>query len=926
MFESLPPVRDVALRARRPLAAVVAVVVIGSVGVSSTPSIVSVSDAELPVAPGDRVLQSVDVAMAPDGTLTAVEGTTVTASADGESSDGTSQAYAPGDVVDDLPVRVLTSYRTADGSGTDLSDLAGHDGEVRIDLTVENLTVRADELSYDVGGASRERSALVGAPLTVVASADLGSLQPDRVVTQSAGREDVTNGVLSRGANGSTQVQWATILAPPQLASSATLSLVVDAEDLTTPAFDLSVQPGLVTDPSVGALVKRAFDPAASEEMELQARTVEVVGEVNEVLGEAGDSISQVRRSLGSTTETLGERTVADLETGIVQIAASMESLGGTVDSLGTSISGAVEATGSSSLAQLESTVSSIDTLLGDTSRRPGTAPVTGRGCETTVQTGAGGGSVYDSLLRVAGTLNGYAEASDLCKVALQDSLLRSIGPADVEDCPDSASSTSATAPASSGTALPAGAADSVTCVLARTGRELPAQIAESLEESEVLALGTLESNGIARVIMQMNELNRVLDGVEGTPGLLAALRTLRGGGADGVDLEAVREEVEDLGDLGSAFEGVLDGLDEGARDTFEELDAIASRDQQVYTVLCTIAANAAEPVAAGQALAAAELIVERTPCTEPPPYTLPSSPQVQAARTELTGFVEGTRSGLRTAVDAYDAQYAETIEVLETVTRGEGTQKGLLRDFFEQIDQLNDERLDVKAEVDDLDEKQEAATQAIVDAFDEAATKADDAVRTGTEDSIRKVSRRSAEARAEVAEAFTRSKSGMRAAASGIAAGGRGAIEEQKAGLTRTGRAAAAEIGATVRSGLNTISDSVSASTRDTDVAGRLLTADLGKVLLDLGDPEVAGAGLLGTLGATTGDARAANFQVALATRTATSYANARGQDVGGLLLRQAQAEAAFGRLARLEAFQVDVPDGVEHRTVYTFHLASGT
>ena len=38
-----------------------------------------------------------------------------------------------------------------------------------------------------------------------------------------------------------------------------------------------------------------------------------------------------------------------------------------------------------------------------------------------------------------------------------------------------------------------------------------------------------------------------------------------------------------------------------------------------------------------------------------------------------------------------------------------------------------------------------------------------------------------------------------------------------------------------------------------------------------------------------------------------------------------QAQAEAAFARQAQLQAFQVDVPEGVERRTVYSFHLAAG-
>ena len=104
--------------------------------------------------------------------------------------------------------------------------------------------------------------------------------------------------MLSQASDGTTQVQWATILAPPQIGPSATLTLVVDAKDFKHPSFDLSVQPGLVTDPSVGALVDAAFQPGTSSELKLQARTIGLVGEVNTVLARAGETISKVRTTL----------------------------------------------------------------------------------------------------------------------------------------------------------------------------------------------------------------------------------------------------------------------------------------------------------------------------------------------------------------------------------------------------------------------------------------------------------------------------------------------------------------------------------------------------------------------------------------------------------------------------------------------------
>lgn len=115
-----------------------------------------------------------------------------------------------------LPARVVTARRTEDGAGTDLADLDGYDGTVRIDLTVQDLTV-----------------------------------------------------------------QWANILQVPDL--------------------DISVQPGLVTDPSMGALVDSAFNPATSHELELQRRTIDLIGDVNGVLARASSTISDVRRILSGS-------------------------------------------------------------------------------------------------------------------------------------------------------------------------------------------------------------------------------------------------------------------------------------------------------------------------------------------------------------------------------------------------------------------------------------------------------------------------------------------------------------------------------------------------------------------------------------------------------------------------------------------------
>ncbi|VXC55401.1 conserved exported hypothetical protein [Nocardioides sp. AX2bis] len=933
MFQSFPSARTATHRARKPLVGLVAAVAVASlIGSSSTPGLVSVADSELPVSPGDRVLQSVEIAMGPDGTLTAVDGTTVTASADGESADSTTQAYSPDDVVSDLPVRVLTSYRTADGSGSDLSDLEGYDGQVQVDVTVQNLTVEAEDITYDVPGGSRTRPALVGAPLTIVASADLGGTDPARVVTQSAGEDSVTNGVLSKGADGATQVQWATILAPPQLSSSATLSLVVDAKDFSAPAFDLSVQPGLVTDPSVGALVENAFNPAASEELALQERTVEVVGNVNEVLAEAGDSISAVRESLNSTTETLGQKTVGDLRASITGISDSMEALDGTVTSLGDGISSALETTGSSSLTQLESTVASVDALLGDTTGKPGTATVTGGGCSTTVRTGTGAGSVYDSLLRVAGTLNGYASASDACKEALKNSLANALGP-DLTGLNADAVADKCRASTESN---PNQLADSVTCSLSATKTRF-SEAAENIRgtlrgDANNPNDGVLDKLKTDEITGALNDLDTVVKPDGSLNATLKALEDAKGRYAEG--------EVVNFVDVYTAL-GRLSTERGAVSQAVATLHGVAGQnreaDLQLIKDVCNLAAPDATNVQPGQ-LSIAQVDMLRVQLTDASCESVEADEDVTVrgwdAVLAATDLEIKTGEGIGPALERSRVAYGDVeaaVEIAESAVNSQSenpdvkTVRDSLNALIGGIADLRAARDDIGTAATNLRSGLDGAEATLTGAIEGAASTTEDAGANAIDPAIKQVGEKTEQAQREVQDAFTRSKNGMRAAADGIAADGRAAINEQKAGLATTSKESTSEIESNVRQGLDLIADTVSASTRNTDAAGKLLTADLTKVLLDLGDPEVEGAGLLGTLGANAGDARAADFQLALAARTASSYANARGQDIGGLMLRQAQAEAAFKRQAQLQAFQVDVPDGVERRTVYSFHLAAG-
>ncbi len=913
MFSSLPPVPALARRARRPLVGLVAVVAVASIGTATVPGLISVADSDLPVSPGDRVLQAVNVEVGTDGALTAVQGTTVISSADGTQADSTSLPYAPQDVVDDLPVRVRTSYRTEDGSGTDLSDLEGYTGRVQIDLSLENLTTRTEQLSYDIAGASRTRPAVVGAPMTISAAADLGETDPASVITQRAGEDDVTNGVLSQGPGGITQVQWATILAPPQLSPTATLSLVLDAEDFTTPAFDLSVQPGLVTDPSVGALVENAFNPLGSAEMKLQADTIETIGQVNDVLAGAGDSITEVRTSLNSSTRTLGTKTVSDLESGVVQIAASMRSLDGTVQGLGQQISSTLESTGSSSLAQLQQTVDSLDALLGDTSQEPGTARVVGNGCTTTVRAAAAEGSVYDSLLQVAANLRGYAEANGRCESAVRNALAISLGP-DADDIDEQCQPS--TTPGRTNPFV-----DSVTCSLADTRGKFTG-IAEDIRGSSVSVLAELDKAEIPDAVSKINALETQLSA---TVTAIASIKQgLPAGGDAVIDLGDVRSAVDRLDDRRGEVETAITSLRGVADDNRDKNFALADQ-------LCGLVTDS-DPVEAGKlsrtTVESLRANLTDVTCEEAAAGTAVTLPGWDQVLTMTDIARDDTVLGK--ALSDFDVTYDQLVDALviaQTANTGgtPGTVKQQLSDLFKSIPALEAERTKVKAAAGKLAEAESDTRREIESSIDDAADDAEAAGQGAVDPAIRQVSEKAEAADADVRDAFVASQRGLQRSAVDIIGSGRRTIAQQRGTLAKTSEGAEGAIQSNVRQGLGVISQTVSASTRDADAAGKLLRADLTKVLLDLGDPQVEGSGLLGTLSANAGGARAADFQLARATSAASSYANARAQDIGGIKLRQAQAEAAFKRQAQLPAFQVDVPEGVEHRTIYTFHLAAG-
>ncbi|MFL4479903.1 hypothetical protein ACIPUB_16705 [Paeniglutamicibacter sp. ORCA_105] len=384
-----------------------------------------------------RVLQSVNVDLASNGSISAVNGTAISVDDATGGSSSADTSYIPGEVANDLPVRVSTQYRTAEKTGTNLEELAGYTGRIEIGLTVENLTVAPNDVTFDVAGQSRTEPALVGAPMTIAASTVLPEVSPGAIVAESGSGAAGTNGIVSASPDGETVIQWATLLAPPATSASTTLRLVADVTDFATPSIDLAVQPGMSTDLSVDGVLASAFDTSPTSELALQRRTIDLIAEVNDVLSRAGSTITDVRGNLESTSQTLGVSTAAHLKESSDSLAGTLSGLKDQLGSLKTDLDSTVTGAETTTLAQLSQTVNTVDAMLGDTSVAVPRPVIDGQGCAAIVAPAGEAATVYSSLVLMSAQLDGYAQSTAGCRDEVATALKSTVGPSEpnAENC-----------------------------------------------------------------------------------------------------------------------------------------------------------------------------------------------------------------------------------------------------------------------------------------------------------------------------------------------------------------------------------------------------------------------------------------------------------------------------------------------------------
>ena len=922
-----------------------------------------------------RSLESIDIAVSPSGAVTAVSGTTVSVSPDGRRAAAGTRTYAPRDVAKDLPVRVRTAYRTADGAGTDLSEIAGYTGRVTVDVFVENLTVKPQSLTYDVAGTSRTRTALVGAPLTLSAAVSLDA-DPDSVITASSDAQGVTNGVLSRTGDGKSQVQWAALLAPPQLGATADLRLVVDAVDFKVPEFGLSVQTGLITDPSVQGLMDAAFRTDTGSQLALTTSTIEALSQVNESLAKAHAIVDRVSTTLTGNAGTIGTQTLADLTSSSQSLSSSMQSIGTDLSGLTQTLTQTLTSTQSSATSQLLQVVNTASAIMGDTSRPAQVPSLESLGCQA--QPGAGptaqalvgsqaptpagaagpaaaqadsGNGVYGSVNRVSGLLQAYAQANDDCKAAVQAQLSEALGDADTSTC--------------------AQGSVSATCSLAAAQQQVNAAVA-SLGEQANAVTAALQPETRADVLTSSTALGEKVTGVETALNRLAPSEGGEGTGDLSTETEALNQAVNALTPGVDALVSTLDGIHSSA--TAAQANNTTARAQIADAArdLCTEIASAKDPALLQQARAR----LTSTPCpgagggaADKPADDKPADgaadnkpaddkPDGGGAADDKPADKPDDGSSADAALSAQSTSLEQIVTASDTTTPGGATKKdvdavrtavadvvaardaivlavdgapddpskpslsGSLKDLRTAVTDLRSGYDALSASVDKLDRDQTAAAAGVRTAFDKTAKETTDAVSTTVGTQIRLIGAQAGTSRAAVGASFDAATSGMRASADGITSDSARTIQEQTAQIQDQAAGSSAALSSQVEGSLTSMTQGLTGSVVDIEAARSLLTGDLDRVLLDIGSPDGSGTGLVGIMYSSAALTGSAGYQVAAANQAVAAHGAVRAQDMEGILLQQAQVKASLQAQSRVNGLAAPRPAAEQRTVVYSLRV----
>ena len=931
-----------------------------------------------------NVLQNVNIQMGRDGEVSSIESTNIYVNDKDRTSSSSNVQFKPKDVVNDLPVRVSLQYSTERGSGTNLNDLNGYSGEITIKVTVENLTVKTEDVTYDASGTSRTSPAPVGTPFSIAASTVLSG-SPTQVITTPDAADSSTNGVVSTNDEGKAVVQWGAISAPPVTGSSSSFVLKVKAKDFSAPTFNISVQPGFASDLSGAGIITNGFTSQDASQVALLQRTIDTVNEVNTTLTSASSQVAQVRQSLDDTSATLGKDTANHLKTQNESLTKTMQGLQANIESLQKDLSEASRTNNSQLISQLERTVAALHSMLGDTTARPNVSVShSGGRCVVHREEGANSRSVYGNLVQLSAVLNAYAEASSDCQQDLTASIREIVGPEHptAETCSSNGSVTCALFGASvtvqsSLIALVATGekivdhlqpeylkgANNNYSALKRQMDELVAQVEKdpsSLDADAVRSLSEKVSAARQSVNQMKETSSRLIESIKNVHSRAASARAelVDGSGSMSAQNKELAEQLcalstERGGSLSAEqvehLRGYLTASSCGGAASPSESASVAPSEEPSKKVEAPSAAPSseapsAEPTATegNTRVITVENANERTYTSNTPTARTPMEERIAAAAaawdevlaaTSMDDPKEGLArdaKDLNDAVNAVDGALGEVEKTLNDAANAQNQDaekkeepteeaKVSLRD---RIHSASDAVNALGKNLEDMTNIQADLSTAIKEAFKESADETRESLTSMISEEIRKVSSDGSSSASAAKEAFSASVAGITDTANTVVQVAGESIEVQHKDMNDRIEGLRQSLDSVTERSLVALSTRAENATRDLAGASVQLNNDLSKLMLDLGDSNAEGAGLLGALRSNSAKAGAADYQLALAMQNAQGYTNLRSEDIAALQKRQAQFKASLQRLRSLPTFHLSNAGSAEVKTVYTFQI----
>lgn len=940
---------------------------IAAAGVTTLIAVAGCSTAETQSPPdyASHVLQSVGVTLASNAAIERIEsGAVFLNDSTGESTSITT-FYETEDVINDLPVRVTTQYRTESGHGSDLAELEGFTGRVELEVSIENLTVESRELSYDAAGASHVTPALVGTPLSIAASTVLQGVPAARV--KVASDDSATNGVLSSNSDGDAIVQWGTILAPPQSQASTTFRMVADVDDFEVPTVNLGVQAGLRTDLTFEGTLGSAFDTSTSSELGVQQRAIQLVTDVNGVLNRAGEAITDVRQNLDETSQTLGVETARDLNESTERLAREMEAISDQLGFLREDIESSLSGTHTVMSSQLTQIVASMNGILGDTSAEPPIL-IEGEGCQAVVRDVEAGGSIYSTLLQLSAQLSGYAEASSGCRDEIVTEIAEILGPDEPSEelCAET----------------------SLTCALFESKRDLLQSVHDLVADGEQI-LSELNAEPLAHTEEELSGLNDTLVLVDEQLELLSDHSQDVDEWWDAWDdvdervdsalvwAESLQAAADDMSESHAALTeshfallGEYNAMNELALDNLGSLGSGSGSVRAQLAELADLICELDDETNTDE-VEAARALVTATPCPgdeddegeeeeEPPVEEPPGEDDSLDGR--LTKQVEGweTVRDITGSDDSPLADLGNTLgdldESLTTLTsdlddlhedlqalrdrvdgvlrpdendndeddgsEGEEEVEADIRDIYDELSSLTIDIWDHHASLEGSLEHMETLTADLAEALENTRDESQEILDERIDEQVRIVKDRVIEGSTGIVDVYNTTITGLLQTSQTIVDEPRAQIEEQQESLAETHQVVTSALDEHTTAVIEQIGASTSASTRDIDAASGALIDSLNRVILDLGNPDVEGAGILGSMASSSAISGTADYQLALASQYASGFAGVRSADIAGIMLRQAQFEESLRLTAVARPFHLDIPAGATSETIYSFTL----